>query len=269
MSVLNVNSFQHTNGTTGISFNNPRSEPNRLRLPVVNNSTLPNPAALDAGEIYFNSSDNKLYISKGDGTWSTKSSFSQPSGTLSYGWSSGSSNSNYGQGHPINIWFRRNIFQSVYTVSDLLNNGAEEGAIFRNVKHYVTNPISNTYSARGLNIRLFNTDQGKGSTASPSSGSSKVTVYSIGNSSDVSQWQSGTGEKTFTFSTPFEWDGSKNLCIEYCTYQNQNNYRADGQARVVNEFGSRYYRTDSGGTSCSNGTPYSISQIPAIKMDFF
>ena len=269
MSVLKVNQFQHTNGTNGITFGNPRMEPNRLRLPVVNNSTLPAASSTEMGEIYFNSSDNKLYISKGDGTWQTKSSFSQPSGQLSYGWSSGSSNGNYSQGHPINIWFRRNIFQSVYTVSNLVNNGAEEGAIFRNIKHYVNNPISNSYSARGLNIRIFHTDQGKGSFASPASGQSKVTVYSIGNGSDVSQWQSGTGEKTFTFSTPFEWNGTQNICIEYCTHQNQSRYRPDGQARVVNESGSRYRRTDAGGSSCSDSPTGSISQVPAIKMDYF
>jgi len=268
MSVLKVNTFQHTNGTTAITFGNPRTEPYRLRLPVVTNSTLPDIASTAMGEIYFNSSDNKLYISKGDGNWQTKSGFSQPSGTLSYGWSSGATNSNYGQGHPINIWFRRNIFNVVYNASDLLNNGAEEGAIFRNVKHYVNNPISDSYSARGLNIRMFHTNASRGSQGSPISGESKTTVYSIGNGTDVDQWE-GSGEQTFTFSTPFEWNGTNNLCMEYCTHQNQGNYRPDGQARVVNETGSRYSRTDSGGSSCSDTAYGSVSQVPSIKMDFY
>ena len=178
MSVLKVNTFQHTNGTTALTFGT-RMEPYRLRLPVVNNSTLPSADSTVMGEIYFNSSDNKLYISKGDGTYQTKSGFSQPSGTLSYGWSSGSSNGNYSQGHPINIWFRRNIFNVVYNASDILNNGGEEGAIFRNVKHYVNNPISDSYSARGLNFRMFHTNASRGSQGQPISGESKLTVYSV------------------------------------------------------------------------------------------
>lgn len=268
MSVLKVNTFQHTNGTTALTFSNPRTEPYRLRLPVVNNSTLPDVASTVMGEIYFNSSDNKLYISKGDGNWQTKSGFSQPSGTFSYGWSSGSSNGNYSQGHPINIWFRRNIFNTVYTANDILNNGGEEGAIFRNVKHYVNGSISDSYSARGLNIRVFHTNASKGGQASPISGESKTTVYSIGNGTDVDQWES-TGECTFNFSTPFEWNGSNNICIEYCTHQNQGNYRPQGQGRVVNETGSRYRRTDSGGTSCSDSADWNVSQVPSIKMEFY
>jgi hypothetical protein len=266
MSVLKVNSFQNTGGTTALTFGNTRMEPNRLVLPVVTNATLPPASSTEAGEIYFNDSDDKLYISKGDGSYQVKSSFSQPTGTYEYGWSSSSSNGTYSQGHPINIWFRRNIFQTVYDTSDL--SSVEDGAIFRNLKHYVTNAISNSYSARGLNIRLFHTTASKGSDASPISGESKTTVYSIANGTDVSQWQS-TGEQTFTFSTPFEWNGADNICIEYCTAQNQNRYRNDGQARVVNETGSRYRRTDASGSSCSDSPSASVSQRPSIKMDYF
>ena len=282
MTQLNVNKFQHTNGTDALVFATPRVQPTRLVLPNVDSTTLPPVSETIAGETYFNTTDKKLYTSTGTG-YIVKSSFSQPSGTFSYGWSS-TTNSGTTQASPINVWFRRNIFQTVYTVSDLTNNGAEAGAIFRNLKWNVTGAVNSSRSIMGFTLRLFHTTTSSGtSLASPISGESKVTVYADtangnGTGTEFTLVET-TGIKTITFgggnasgvSSSFEWDGVNNICIESCTQQNEVTYNSSGQIRIFSPVtnGSRYSWTDSAGNSCLTDPNSVIAFKPSVQMDFF
>jgi hypothetical protein len=273
MTQLNVNKFQHTNGSDALIFATPRTEPTRVVFPNV--ASLPPVSETVQGETFFNTTDKRLYISTGT-SYISRSSFSQPSGTFAYGWQSSISNGNTSPS-PSNVWFRRNIFQTVYTVSDLTSNGAESGAIFRNLRWNITGAIPAGNSARGLNIRLFHTTQADGSaTASPVAGQSKITVYADTSTTDTLQFES-TGIKTFTFGTgnaggttsSFEWNGVNNICIESCTSQNESIYTQAGQQLIVNVTnGSRYVWTDATGNSCFDTPNTSVGYKSSVQMDF-
>lgn len=281
MTQLNVNKFQHTNGTDALVFATPRVEPTRLVLPNVDNTTLPPVSETITGETYFNTTDKKLYTSTGTG-YIVKSGFSQPSGTFSYGFGSTTSSGST-SASPINVWYRRNIFQTVYTVSDLTDNGAEAGAIFRNLKWDVTGAVNPSNSVMGFTLRLFHTTTSSGdSLASPISGESKVTVYADTANGDGTGTAftlvETTGIKTITFgggnasgvSSSFEWDGINNICIESCTQQNEGTYNSSGQLRIFSvSNGSRYFWTDSQGNSCLDDPNFSEGFKPSVQMDFF
>ena len=268
MTVLKVDNIRNGSANLGISnTSGGRMDPYRFQFPNV--SSLPSGA--EAGDTYFLTSDNKLYTSKGDDTWAVKSGFSQPSGTFEYGWSSSSSTGNY-TASPINVWYRRIIFQTKYTASELNSNGAESGAIFRNLKLYVTGSVNSSRSIRDMRIKMFHTNQGTNTTYSPISGESKTDVfYQPGEFTLVES----TGEKTMTFGAGgtndgFEWNGSNDLVIEWCTSQNQTVYNPSGQIRYVSQSGYNRYRwTDSGGNSCGDTPSSNTSVKPSIKMDFF
>jgi hypothetical protein len=277
MTQLNVNSFQHTNGTNAITFATPRIEPTRLVLPNVTTSTLPPVIETVAGEMFFNSTDKRLYVSTGT-SYVTKSSFSQPSGTFSYNFSSTTSNSTTTQS-PMNIYYRRNIFQTIYTVSDLTGNGAESGAIFRNLKWNITNAVPSGNSILGFTLRLFHTTTSDASAvAAPIAGESTTTVYSDTSSTEFTLVET-TGIKTITFgggnntgvtrSSTFEWNGVNNICIESCTSQNQTTWTSNGTQTIFNVTnGSRYYRDDSSGNACTITPNQTLGFKPSVQMDF-
>lgn len=277
MTQLNVNSFQHTNGTNAITFATPRMEPTRLVLPNVTTSTLPPVIETVAGEMFFNSTDKKLYVSNGT-SYVSRSSFSQPAGTFSYNFSSTTSNTLTTQS-PINIYYRRNIFQTIYTVSELTGNGAEAGAIFRNLKWNITDAVPSNNSILGFTLRLFNTTTSDGTVAAaPIAGQSKRTVYSDNSSTDFTLVET-TGIKTITFGggnntgvtrfSTFEWDGTNNICIESCTSMNQTTWLSRGGQTIFNvTSGSRFYRDDSNGDACTITPNQVLPFKPSVQMDF-
>jgi hypothetical protein len=190
------------------------------------------------------------------------------SGTFSYNYSSGTSNGTQAAS-PANVYFRRNIFQTVYTAAELSANGAYGGSIFNKLRWSITGAVPITNSARGLNIRLFHTTASNGSTlAAPIGGESKTTVYSVSDLTDVTQFEA-IGNAIFNFTSTFTWNGTNNICIESCTAQNQTNYTSAGTQRIFNVTnGSRYTWTDNAGTSCSE-TPGTVQGFkPSVEMDY-
>lgn len=193
---------------------------------------------------------------------------SVPSGTFTYQYGSGTSNETTTQS-PVNIYYRRNIFQTVYTAAELSTNGAVSGCIFRNLKWSITGAVPSAYSVRGLNIRLFHTTTNDGTViASPISGESKTTVYSVSDTTDVLEFES-IGDAQFIFTAPFVWNGVNNVCVESCTAQNEFNWFAAGTQRVFPfTNGSRYSQDDSAGTSCGESPSEIANFKPSIQMDF-
>lgn len=189
-------------------------------------------------------------------------------GTFGYQYNSETSNETTSQS-PVNIYYRRNIFQTVYTAAELISNGAVSGCIFRNLRWYITGAVPSAYSVRGLNIRLFHTTTNDGTvTASPIVGESKITVYSVSDTTDVLEFES-IGDAEFTFTSPFVWNGVNNICIESCTAQNELNWFAAGTQRVFPfTNGSRYSQDDNVGTSCGVNPSEIANFKPSIEMDF-
>lgn len=187
-------------------------------------------------------------------------------GKFSYQFSSGTSNGAQSQS-PVNVYYRRNIFQTVYTVAELSANGAQSGCTFNKLRWFITSAVPTANSARGLNIKLFHTTATDGTTvATPIT--SKVTVYSVSDVTDVTQFES-LGNAEFTFSTTFTWNGTNNICIESCTAQNETTFVSNGTQRVFNiTNGSRYSQTDNAGTSCAD-TPNVVQSFkPSVELDW-
>jgi hypothetical protein len=191
-----------------------------------------------------------------------------PSGTFEYQYDSGISNGTITQS-PVNIYYRRNIFQTVYTAAELSANGAVSGCIFTNLTWYITGAVPSERSVRGLNIRLFHTTTVDGTvTASPIGGETKITVYSVSDTTDVLEFES-IGDAEFGFTAPFVWNGVNNICIESCTAQNEFNWFAAGTQRVFPiTNGSRYSQDDNVGTSCSENPSEIVNFKPSVKMGF-
>jgi hypothetical protein len=189
-------------------------------------------------------------------------------GTFSYNYSSGTSNGT-STAAPANIYFRRNIFQTIYTAAELSSNGASSGAIFDKLRWFITGAVPAANSVRGLNIRLFHTTASDGSTlATPISGESKTTVYSVSDTTQVTEFEA-IGNAIFNFTSTFTWNGTNNICIESCTAQNETNYTSAGTQRIFNVTnGSRYSWSDNAGTSCSE-TPTTVQAFkPSVEMDY-
>ena len=190
------------------------------------------------------------------------------SGIFSYEFDSSTSN-DFQEPAPVNIYYRRHIVQTVYTASELSSYGARSGAKFVNLRWYITDPVPEFNSARGLNIRLFHTNTLDGtSDAFPISGESKTTVYFVDEISDVTEFETA-GICQFNFITTFSWNGINNICVEICTSQNENDWLQRGTQRVVYVTnGSRYDETDSVGSSCSDSLSAIIDFKPSVEMDF-
>ncbi len=80
-----------------------------------------------------------------------------------------------------------------------------------------------------------------------------------------------TGWVTFQFTTPFEFNGSDNLLIDFSF--NNNTFSSDGRCRFTptTEARSIYFRTDSGygdplAWSGSEPPPLTINQVPTVKL---
>lgn len=265
MGALRVNTIKNKDSnTTALTLQtNGRGDPARIVMPVINGFPAEDGGA---GDIFVNEADgNKLYISKGDGNYQKKSGFDAPSGTFEFGWSSSQTSYNY-EATPYNIWFRRIIFAARYTVSELESGGCEGGAIFRNLTWYQNSAVNSSRSQRNMNIRMFHTTD-TSSIMAPIAGESKVTVYSM--TGDFTPSES-VGTKTITFNGgEFEWDGSNDIVVEWCTSQNESGYQARGSMRVVRQNGFSYYRrTDSSGNSCNDNAEWNEDCRPSIKMDF-
>jgi hypothetical protein len=216
-------------------------------------------------EYYRNISPNA------DGAWVPLSI----EGFFEYGWTSTGQNLSSGAA-PINVYFRRIIYQTIYTAAELTAAGVPSGAFFNQIIWNITEAVPSNNSILGMNIRLFHTPAANGSTtAVPVTGTSKVTVYSDLSTTEFTLVET-TGDKAINFgggssgtsSSSFQWDGVNNVCVESCTSQNQTNYAASGRQRVVSGVasGGRNSRTDSAGNSCNEAPSTSLSYKVSTRM---
>lgn len=199
------------------------------------------------------------------------------SGSFQYGWTSTSSNTTTSQS-PINVYYRRISYQTIYTAAELSAAGVPAGAFFNKLYWHITGAVPANNSILGMNIRLFHTTASNGSVvAGLVTGTSIVTVYSDSSTTEFTLVET-TGEKQINFGggssgtavSSFQWDGINNICVESCTSQNQTNYTSAGTQRVVLSVtnGGRYYRTDATGNSCGISPNAAQSFKVSTKMDW-
>lgn len=186
-------------------------------------------------------------------------------GNFNYGWTSTTQHAS-STTSPINIYYRRNIYQTIYTAAELTAANVPPGASFNRLIWHVYNAVPAANSILGMNIRLFHTTAADGSVvAGPVSGQSKTTVYADATTTEFTLAET-LGDLIVNFgggsaggaSSSFVWDGVNNICVESCTSQNQVNYLTNGIMRIVTfTNGGRASRTDAAGNSCGD-TPNTV-----------
>lgn len=211
----------------------------------------------------------RIFCDKGTFTTSFAAAAIQVPGMFSYGWASAVGTA-LGDPSPIGIGYRRNIHQSLYSKDILLANGARAGAVFKNLRWYVTTAISPSYSILGMNIRLFHsTALNASSTLTPKAGETKTVVYSDASTIEFVKAET-VGVLQINFLTNFVWDGVNSIVVESCTSQNQTNYQSQGGLRKID--GSvavrRHSWTDNTGSSCGDTPTSTYTDQISIQMDF-
>lgn len=149
---------------------------------------------------------------------------------------------------PINIWFRRSVYKTIYQAGELgvpLSEGQVLGLRINVTNEPVYEPLPNY--AIGLKNTLGGRDANPGATGF-------TVVYGPVNQSF------SLGVNEFIFDTPFSWDGS-NLAVAWAWGQVSPTYDQSGIVDIVNSGTSFGSRTDGTGTytvndSASQSNPY-------------
>jgi hypothetical protein len=159
---------------------------------------------------------------------------------------------------PLSTWYHDARTQTIYLSSEI-GSACRITALSLDVTTVPGQTMNN------FTIRMRHTSLSSYSTASWES-TGWTTVY------QTNQTISGTGWKQFTFTTPFDCNGTDNLMVDISF--NNSNYTSDGYCRYSTPGGNRsiYFRTDSGygdpltWSGTSNPTPSSTTAVPNIKL---
>ncbi len=143
---------------------------------------------------------------------------------------------------PVNIYYRRNVCQFVYTASELSFAGLSMGDVISQIGWYITQaPI---YEIPDYTIKMKH-----------------VTVTDVTNDLGTTGWTIVKNPFTYmpvaggydmlTFNNNFIWNGIDNIGVEVCWSQVQPNFNQSGQCRIYStNNGYRYSWVDDVGTSC-------------------
>ncbi|HSZ84547.1 MAG TPA: M43 family zinc metalloprotease [Puia sp.] len=137
--------------------------------------------------------------------------------------------------------------QILYSASELSSAGIAAGSIIGMALNISKNS-GTSYVYQGMTIRIAQTTQSSlynGSTNFPLSDASFTAVYN-------SNYTTATGWNTFTFTTPFVWDGTSNIVVEIC-YSSPTTSSTDYSLGYID--GSAYSNYIFYAVDCS--TPYS------------
>lgn len=160
---------------------------------------------------------------------------------------------------PVNIWYRRCVNQTVYTVAELNAAGITGPATIRQLGYYVTQaPI---YAIPGYQISMKHT------TANNASGNLEggyTVVKSASNYTPVAgDWD------MINLTTPFNWNGTQNIVVRVCWTQVQPNYDASGQCRIYTTAnGYKYQWDDNAGGACGLVPNTTATTKPQIQFLF-
>lgn len=160
---------------------------------------------------------------------------------------------------PVNIWYRRCVNQTVYTVAELNAAGITGPVTLRKLGYYVTQaPL---YEIPDYEIQIkhttapnANTNLGGGFTV-------------VKNAFDYAP--SAGGWDIIDLDVPFNWNGTQNLAVKICWSQVQPTYNASGQCRVYTTTnGYRYRWDDNAGNICGSNPNTTTTNKPQINLIF-
>lgn len=184
----------------------------------------------------------------------TEISFAQ---TITIG--TGTATTGVTEASPVNVYFRRQICQMVYTAAELNAAGMTGPAPINEVGFFVSNkPI---YDIPGYTVSMKHT------TATNAAGNLNGGYTTVVNSHTYSgvtgQWN------MMSMDTPFLWDGTSNIAVQVCFSQVQPTWDPSGQVRMTPTIsGYRYRRNDNAGSACGSN-PNQISNMkPHIRFVF-
>ncbi|MBK7128348.1 MAG: SprB repeat-containing protein [Crocinitomicaceae bacterium] len=163
------------------------------------------------------------------------------------------------QSSPVNIWYRRCVNQTVYTVSELNAAGITGPATIRQLAYYVTQaPV---YAIPGYTISMKHTS------ATNASGNLEGGYTVVKNA--FSYTPTAGGWDYLALDTPFNWNGTQNIVVRICWSQVQPNYNASGQCRVYNTSqGYKYRWDDNSGGACGLVPNTTNTNKPQISFIF-
>lgn len=139
---------------------------------------------------------------------------------------------------PINIYYRRLLFKSIYTAAELSAAGWSGSDTIYRISFYVTN-VPFYQPIPGWTIGMINTASTVGSDIT----SGWTTVRNAANASFTVNT-----ENIITLDTPFTWDGTSNLAIGFASAMISPTWNPSGAVRGNTPGNSRSNRTDSSGT---------------------
>jgi type IX secretion system substrate protein/SprB-like repeat protein len=175
---------------------------------------------------------------------------------------SGTATSAIDQASPVNIYWRRNVSQIVYTAAEINAAGATGPNTLSQMGFYVTsNPV---YDIPGYTIKLKNTSVSSLNNANTLGATGWTTVKN-----SFTYAPNPGGYDMIVFDTPFVWDGVSNIGVEICWSQVQPNYNSSGQCRIYNyNRGYRYTWDDNTGSLCGSTTGNRVNTKPQVQFTF-
>lgn len=160
---------------------------------------------------------------------------------------------------PANVFYESRHLQFVYTKSEINTAGVTGSKILNSIAFNVSGAATKTH--KDYKIRIGHTS------ATNASSHISTTLTQVYSAASVSF--STTGWKSFTFTTPFTWNGNDNIVVDICWGVNTD-YASNGQVYVYSPDvtdGLRYKNAVSTVT-CSDVTDTKINKKPQAKLEF-
>jgi len=161
---------------------------------------------------------------------------------------------------PVNIYYRRNVCQFVYTATELSAAGLSATDVINSIGWYVTQAPA--YSIPDYTIKMKHVTVGDVAAALGTTGWTTV-------KNGFNYFPTAGGYDMISFDQNFTWNGSDNIGIELCWSQVQPNFDASGQCRIYStNNGYRYSWTDDAGTSCGTTPNNPTSDKPQARIGY-
>jgi len=160
---------------------------------------------------------------------------------------------------PANVYYESRRIQFVYTKSEINTAGVSGSKLLNSISFWVSGIASSSHS--NYKIRIGHT------TATNAASHISTTLTEVYSATSVSF--NAIGWKTFTFTTPFTWNGLDNIVVDICWGVNST-YSTTGQVDVYTPDATDGIRTKNNITlvSCDDVTDTKYNKKPQAKLVF-
>ena len=161
---------------------------------------------------------------------------------------------------PVNIYYRRQVSQFVYTAAEINAAGGNGPNTLSQLGFYITNqPI---YAIPGYTIKIKQTSSTNLNNALGTTGWTTV-------KNSFAYSPTPGGYDMILFDSPFNWDGTQNIGIEICWSQVQPNWNSSGQLRTYTSSGGySFLRDDNTGSLCGSVPSSLVNTKPQVQLIF-